>query len=172
MQTENFSFKPLQKTDLNQLCRWFSKSHVKEWWNDNLTDDEITAKYQERIANLIVHPFMVYSQETPIGFIQYYNANKIDEDWCSGEPAGTVGIDQFIGEEDYLNRGNGTEMIKQFVAMLFTDSVIRKIITDVNKNNSRAIRCYEKAGFSLAKEIFTPAGQVYIMQLKRIALVS
>lgn len=38
---QEFSFKPLQESDLNLLCHWLGEPHVKEWWDDHLTDEEI-----------------------------------------------------------------------------------------------------------------------------------
>lgn len=42
------SFKPLQENDLELLCKWLDKLHVKEWWNDGLNHDEIKEKYRKR----------------------------------------------------------------------------------------------------------------------------
>jgi RimJ/RimL family protein N-acetyltransferase len=165
MEPKNFSFKPLLQSDLGRLCIWFNRPHVKEWWNDGLTEVEIKSKYQKRIGSSVIAPFIAYLQDKPIGFIQYYRADQTGDSWRLNEMEGTVGIDQFIGEEDYINRGYGTEMIRQFIAKLFSDSTIKKIIIGVDKNNHRAIRCYEKAGFCFSNEITTPEGLLYIMRI-------
>ena len=160
-----FNFKPLQETDLNLLCAWFKKPHVLEWWPDCLTDDEIKLKYKSRIGSAVIVPFIAYLNEKPIGFIQYYHANKAGDDWCKNEMEGTVGIDQLIGVEDYLNQGYGTQMISEFIKMLFEIPTIKKIITDVDPNNHRAIKCYEKVGFQFVREVITPDGASYLMEL-------
>jgi RimJ/RimL family protein N-acetyltransferase len=157
MQSEKFSFKPLQETDLTLLCIWFNKPHVKQWWNDDLTDAQITAKYQSRIGNTQTVPFIVYLNSKAIGFIQYHQ-----------EAEDTISIDQFIGEEEYLNRGYGTGLVTAFIEKLFTNPVIKKIMTDVNPDNARAQRCYEKAGFMFVKEISTPQGIVHVMEKRRV----
>ena len=41
MKSSAISFKPLQEDDLELLCKWLDKPHVKEWWNDGLSHDEI-----------------------------------------------------------------------------------------------------------------------------------
>jgi RimJ/RimL family protein N-acetyltransferase len=147
-----FIFKALEDDDLGLLCAWFNKSHVREWWDDHLTNEEIKLKYRKRIGDPVTLPFIAYLDEKPIGFIQYYFANKIENNDLLDEMDDTVGLDQFIGEEDYINRGYGTQMIGQFVDHLFSDASVRKILIDVNKNNQRAIRCYEKLGFSFSGE--------------------
>jgi RimJ/RimL family protein N-acetyltransferase len=165
--TQPFSFKPLQESDLNLLCHWFSEPHVKEWWNDHLTDDEIKSKYKKRIGDTIVAPFIAYLDDRPIGFIQYYQADKVGEGWWPDEVEGTIGIDQFIGEGDLINLGIGTKMIRAFIDDLFCSPDVKKIITDVDPKNLRAIRCYEKVGFEFVKEIVTPDGLAYLMVMNK-----
>ncbi len=165
--TPKFTFKLLQEADLILLCQWFDKPHVKEWWNDRLTPEEIKNKYRKKIGDNIVIPFIVYFGDKPIGFIQYYWAAKIGNGWWPDQIEGTVGIDQFIGEEDFINRGYGTQMIRAFNKTLFENTVIQKIVTDVDPQNHRAIRCYEKAGLSLLGKTETPDGTAYLMACYR-----
>ncbi len=160
-----FSFNPLQETDLNLLCNWFNKPHVKEWWDDKLTNEEIKSKYKKRIGDEGVVPFIVFLNDKPIGFIQYYQADKVGDGWWSDEEEGTIGIDQFIGEKNLINRGIGTKMIRAFIDHLSRNHHVKKIITDVDPKNFRAIRCYEKVGFEFVKEIMTPDGFAYLMVL-------
>lgn len=56
--TKKFEFKPLTKTDLNLLRQWFTKPHVREWWTDALTPDEINEKYGSHIDDTVVCPYM------------------------------------------------------------------------------------------------------------------
>lgn len=162
-----FSFDPLQKTDLDLLCKWLNEPHVKEWWDDNLTNDEIKSKYGTRIGDSVIVPFIAYLNKKPIGFIQYYQANKVGDGWWPDEAEGTLGIDQFIGEKDLINRGIGTEMIREFVDHLFRNLNAKKIITDVAPKNRRAIRCYEKVGFEFVKEIMTPDGVAHLLAINK-----
>ncbi len=158
-----FIFKPLEENHLDILCDWFNKTHVKEWWDDHLTNEKIKEKYRQRIGDTIVFPFIAYLDERPIGFIQYYHTDKISNNWWPDEMDSTVGIDQFIGEENHINRGYGTQMIGQFMVKLFSEVNIKKIITDVDEKNHRAIRCYEKLGFYLSNKVTTPDGTVNLM---------
>jgi RimJ/RimL family protein N-acetyltransferase len=162
---DEFYFKPLEESDLILLSHWLDKPHVKRWWPHSLTTSELQAKYRNRIGDNIVVPFIIYMQETPIGFIQYYLADKVGDGWWPDATAGTVGIDQFIGEEALLNQGHGTKMINEFIQQVLKPLAIEKIITDVDPTNLRAIRCYEKVGFKFASEVITPDGPAYLMIL-------
>ena len=163
MKYSTISFMPIQENHLELLCKWLDKPHVKEWWNDGLSDEETKEKYSKRIDDTIVVPFIVYLDDKPIGFIQYYQADKVGYGWWPDEIEGTVGIDQFIGEEIYIDRGFGSEMIRIFQQKLFENSAIKKIITDVDPKNKRAIRCYEKAGLRMIGDVQTPDGIAHLM---------
>src|SRR5665213_2255442 len=102
-----FTFKPLATSDLDLLCRWFEKPHVLEWWGDRFTPEEIKDKYGKRIGDDVVCPYIAYLDDKPIAFIQYYWASKIGDGWWLNEDDYTVGLDQFIGEEDCINKGLG-----------------------------------------------------------------
>ena len=58
-------------------------------------------------------------------------------------------MDLFIGEEDYLNKGYGTKIVKQFEKKIFDEFNAKTIYIDPSVTNKRAIRCYEKAGISI-----------------------
>jgi len=103
--------------------------------------------------------------DTPFTLNNLLTANKVGDGWWADEIEGTVGIDQFIGEEKYINRGYGTQMIQQFIKKLFENPSIRKIITDVAPNNLRAINCYKKVGFKFIKESMTPDGLAFLMEI-------
>lgn len=165
------SFQSLNEEHLDLLCIWLQKPHVKEWWNDGLTDEEIKAKHRKRIGDSIVVPYIVYLDHQPIGFIQYYFASKVGGGWWPNEKDSTVGIDQFIGEENYVNRGLGTEMVATFIKKLFENPMIEKIITEADPKNIRAKRCYVKAGFQFVKEIMTPDGLSELYEINRNDLI-
>lgn len=162
-----FIFKPLQDNDLDLLSHWFKEPHVKEWWNDNLSDEAIRLKYKKRIGDKIICPYIAYLNERPIGFIQSYQADKVGEGWWPDEVEGTLGIDQFIGEKELINRGIGTKMICAFIDYLFKDPTVQKIITDVDPKNLRAMRCYEKSGLKFVREVNTPEGIAFLLEVTR-----
>jgi RimJ/RimL family protein N-acetyltransferase len=156
--------KPLQQSDLKLLVAWFALPHVREWWPDNLSAEQIAAKYCARIGSKDIVPMLIYADGKPIGFIQYCRATK--EEWPD-EPEGTIGLDLFIGESDYLGKGYGTTAIQTLITQLLTNPTVKRIIIDVDPNNTRAIRSYEKAGFKFVKTVTTPDGVANLMEFKQ-----
>jgi len=57
----------------------------------------------------------------------------------------TLGL--FIGEAEDRSKGYGTEALKLLVDYGFRWLGLRNIALDVNAENARGIRCYEKVGF-------------------------
>ncbi|MDR0268418.1 GNAT family N-acetyltransferase [Paenibacillus sp.] len=71
--------------------------------------------------------------------------------WLGDPRAGTqeriFGMDQFIGEPDYWNRGIGTVLIQSMVKYLLVELKADRIVMDPQAWNTRAVRVYEKCGF-------------------------
>ena len=153
-----FEFKPLAAKDFPLLLAWLAKEHVKEWWNDG--DDTLEKVARHYGANDDTARFVLLEidgeNEKSIGYFQYY--------FDDGE---TIGIDQFIGEEDYLNRGVGERAIKIFIEMITRRHRPKQIILDPSPDNKRAVRCYEKVGFKHYEiKQNKDGGLAYLMRLE------
>ncbi|HAT4455403.1 TPA: GNAT family N-acetyltransferase [Legionella pneumophila] len=154
----HFKFKPLAVEDLNQLYQWFQEPTINYWYarDKNWTLNEIKEKYEPRILGKEHVPsFIVYVNNSPFGFIQYYLLKESLPDGIDGyeselfqqyKAKDLIGIDLFIAEEKGRSKGLGVEFISQFIDKFLTP--FKAIIVDPNINNHQAIRCYKKAGFN------------------------
>ena len=149
-----FKFRRLSPDDFPLMLAWLRKIHVREWWNDG--DDSLEKVAAHYGAQDETERFILLDGETPIGYFQYYFAD-----------GGAIGIDQFIGDETYLNRGVGTETIKMFVRMIVDKHAPPFIILDPSPENKRAVRCYEKVGFRHYETKIAGGGVLaYMMRLE------
>lgn len=152
-----FEFRLFTANDFPLMLEWLSKAHVKEWWNDgDDTLEKVAHHYgsEDDVARFILVEVEGH-HEKPIGYFQYY---------CV--PDGSIGIDQFIGEEGYINKGVGERVIKMFIEMIVREHHPSSIILDPSPDNKRAIRCYEKAGFRHYETRQTEDGHLaYMMRL-------
>lgn len=57
-----------------------------------------------------------------------------------------IGI--FIGDEEYLGKGYGTDALKVLVKFIFEEMNMNKVRLEVYDFNLRAQKCYEKVGFN------------------------
>jgi RimJ/RimL family protein N-acetyltransferase len=169
----SFEFRALAESDLPLLHSWLNRPHVLDWWSGESSLEEVRAKYLPRIGSGTVRCYLAYLASKPVGFIQSYVAVETEDGWWVGSADPSVlGIDQFIADADRLGRGLGTAMASQFASFLFRDSTVSRIQVDPRPDNSRAIRCYEKAGFHSTGLVTTPDGPALLMILDRSTGVS
>ncbi|AOW51120.1 TPA: GNAT family N-acetyltransferase [Legionella pneumophila subsp. pneumophila] len=153
----DFKFQPLGINDLNQLHQWFQEPIINHWYarDKNWAIKEIKEKYEPRIVGTEHVPsFIVYKDDLPFGFVQFYILTDSLPDGIEGyeslffqqyNPRDLAGIDLFIAESQGRGKGLGVELINCFINKFLTR--FKSIVIDPDVNNQQAIRCYEKAGF-------------------------
>ncbi len=164
---KRFEFKILSENELPLLYDWVNQPEVVRWWVDvGLDWSDFKQKYLGKLSNGIEFPYIVYFDEQPIGYIEYYLANKVGGGWWLDQPAGVYGIDVFIGGAEILGKGYGSIFLRKFVDFLIAKPEVKKIIIDPAVDNNRAIRCYEKVGFSPVGQVKTPLGISFLMEIQ------
>jgi aminoglycoside 6'-N-acetyltransferase len=151
-----FIFRPMQVADLPLIARWLALPHVAKWWGDPAEQYVLVSGDLNEPA---MDQYIVEADGSPIGYLQCYRLTA----WNTGfgeQPAGTRGIDLFIGEPGML--GHGSALIKSFVTDRLRNGAPR-IVTDPDPANGRAIRAYEKAGFLRDRMVETPDGPALLM---------
>lgn len=152
-----YVFRPMTAADLPLVRRWLIAPHVAEWWHDPETFEFVSGD----LGHADMAQFIVTWNDRPFAYLQCYKMS----DWHIGfgaQPAGTRGIDQFIGEADMMGRGHGSAFIRAFIEKLLADGIPRVVI-DPRPDNPRAIRAYEKAGCRRDREVETPDGRALLM---------
>lgn len=161
----HFTFKKIAENDLSLLLPWFKKAHVAKWW-PTPEKNELIQHFLKRIRSKNTFGYIVYLNNKPLGYIQYYyidRTNEKDGAWLPPLPKTTVGIDQFIGDPLSIGKGYGTLFIKEFIDYLHDiEPDITTIILDPHPENIAAIRCYEKVGFEKIG-IFTTAHDKHLL---------
>ena len=84
---------------------------------------------------------------TPIGFIEIIDPAREDSHYWGEVAANLRALDIWIGEAEYLNRGHGSEMLRQALARCFADAEVRAVLVDPLASNVRAHRFYRRHGF-------------------------
>lgn len=156
------TFEPFTEEYVEIYYQWAGKPYIRDiWFREGYEPKE---KILEKINGSDSVPFVVKVGDTPVGYIQYYDLSKGCWKAMASEPEGTLGFDVFIGEEDYLEKGYGTVLVIAFTDMLFNLAGTQKVVVDPAPDNKRAIRCYEKAGFSFVRNAIDDMGEkIYIM---------
>ena len=157
------------KIELKELNRSHIP-HFYKWWNDNelrrltsgqfepMPDEEIDKVLNEHISNPDRYDFILLADKKPIGHIAIFKPKKKT----------TFQIYIAIGEKDYWNRGIGTIAMKQALSWFFSYFPSEKEIElEVNIDNPRAIKCYEKVGFiKIKKKTYKKHPDTFLMKYK------
>lgn len=108
-----FEFQLLTEKDLPLLTDWLSRPHLQQWWREDVIIIEaVRTKYLPQIyGDDDARPYIVYLDDRPIGYIQYYHAWGNPNWWPDKPGKGVLGIDQFIADESQLDKGIGSKFI-------------------------------------------------------------
>ena len=83
----------------------------------------------------------------PIGFVQIINPAREDSRYWGDISEGFRAIDIWIGSENDLGKGYGTEIMQQSLARCFSEPEVKNVLIDPLSSNVRAIKFYERLGF-------------------------
>ena len=145
----NLNIRHLEQSDNYLLAKWLSDPSVLEYYEgrDNPFDlEKVNQKFYH--SNDHVQRCILEYSRMPIGYIQFYLVDDKNE-YSANEVI--YGMDQFIGETEYWNKGIGTLMIRVMVSYLVEKWQADRIIMDPQVSNERALKCYEKCGFKKVK---------------------
>ena len=144
--TARYLFRPVTRADFAMLLRWREMPEVLRWWG---AWQHAEADFESHLSDPNIAMWIVELDGRAFAYAQDYECHAWDPHPFSHLPAGARGIDQYIGEPDMLDRGHGTAFLRQQCERIFADGS-PAIGTDPHPDNARAIRAYEKAGFSIA----------------------
>jgi RimJ/RimL family protein N-acetyltransferase len=134
--------------DADSYVRWmkfgewiqFDAPWETDW--QSMTDDEIRKTFSERFLHKLSTPrkraIIATKKGKPLGWVNRYGEKKFSKAWL-------IGIDSC--EDDYLNKGLGTEAFGLWVDYLFSKSDVHRIGFATYSFNPRMIRVGEKLGF-------------------------
>jgi aminoglycoside 6'-N-acetyltransferase len=159
------TFQPLQEFHFPLLLKWLEMLHVKAWWDPDVvwTLELISEKYRSYVQGYKIEQglkkhlraYIIYVENDPVGYIQIYNAHDFpreDKNSLAELSNSLATLDIFIGEEDFLGKGLGSHILKQFLSQ-YVDPHHEACFVDPDTANIKAIRTYEKAGFKKIKTI-------------------
>ncbi len=170
------AFRPLGGDDLPRLQAWLGQGLVNRWYGGEAPSLEaVTEKYTPRIAgNDPAHCFIIQFDDAPIGLIQTY---RIDDfpDYLEliGLEEDAAGLDIFIGERAFVQRGLGPQIIRAFLkTVVFERLQVESCVAGPHPLNRVAIAAFRKAGFAHLKKVADiETGQAEcIMRIERGAL--
>lgn len=139
--------------DYRLMAAWLTDERVLEYYEGRdqpFPYEHVVEKYGPRIREGPIVPCILYYRDQEIGYLQYYLVASA-QDYELEDASDTYGIDVFIGEPEYWERGIGSRALAALVRYLLEQLGARRVVIDPDVANRRAVRAYEKAGFRKVK---------------------
>jgi aminoglycoside 6'-N-acetyltransferase len=157
---QRYDFRTVAEEDFSMLRGWLAEPHMAQWWKPV---EQSIANIRAAMESVETEPLIVELDGKPIAYLQCYDPHLEDGHPYQDQPFGTLGLDISIGPADFLGKGHGSAIISQFAEQLFDEGAPRVII-DPHPGNLRAIRAYEKAGFTAFDTRTTVYGPALMMK--------
>jgi aminoglycoside 6'-N-acetyltransferase len=137
---ERTLLRPATDDDLDLLVGWLADPEVYAWWEGRpLSREEVADVYTGR-KRPEVEPFVIEADGVPVGYLQI---------WQGTEKSG--GIDMFL-VPGARGRGLGPDAARAASSFLLDQRGWTEVTVDPVVDNLRAIRAFERAGFSPKSE--------------------
>ncbi len=93
----------------------------------------------------------------PIGFVEIIDPARENSHYWGDVGENLRALDIWIGEAEFLDRGHGSEMLRQALARCFAETAVTAVLVDPLARNSRAQRFFRRHGFvALGERVFGP----------------
>lgn len=148
----NLNVRILEEEDKILLVKWLSDPTVLEFYEGRDSPFDL-----DKVNEVFYIPqneeikCIVEFDGNEIGNLQFYQLDDETKREYGYFNETVYGIDQFIGEPNYWNRGIGTLLVTSMTEYLIEQKEADRIVMDPQIRNIRAIRCYEKCGFIKVK---------------------
>jgi len=133
-----------EQVDISLFKSWLYKEYIKIWYEE---PEEWLKEVSSKEFSWVQH-YIVEINGNAIGFCQYYEYVKGNETWhCNIDIEGTYSIDYLIGEENYLGKGIGKEMVKNLSELVFKETDAKRIIVQPENDNQASSNTLLSAGY-------------------------
>lgn len=149
--------------DLKFLQHWDEQDHIiasdpNDDWDWSIELNRKPEWREQLIAEL---------DGTPIGFIQIIDPAKEESHYWGDVSDNLRAIDIWIGEQENLGKGYGSDMMRQALQRCFADEKVSAVLIDPLESNTRAHKFYERLGFKFIEKRTFGSDTCFVYRLDR-----
>jgi aminoglycoside 6'-N-acetyltransferase len=170
----------MEGDDLDAIYRWLTDERILQYFGGRDRVRSLADIQTEFAPNSYGGPLMILHERKPVGFLDIFQFTD-DQKTRHGISAALDPVwafDIVIGEVNSQNKGIGRQAIEMVLQILFESLDAQRVVLDTYTWNARAIRCYERCGFTITRvlhnhELYegSPADDVF-MEFDRKAYYS
>jgi aminoglycoside 6'-N-acetyltransferase len=137
--------RPASSADWHLIRGWLARADIEAWWGPrSATEAEVNIALNSRhaLCRIIEHA------GTPVGYAHAVDAKMWGDELPQDLPSGTWDLDLFIASEEHRGKGVGQFALAQLKDEVFGTTLATAVCVFPSIRNERAVRAYEKAGFS------------------------
>jgi aminoglycoside 6'-N-acetyltransferase len=134
--------------DLQTLKYWDKQPHVIESGQDDDWKWEVELLRKHNWREFLIAEL----NGTPIGFIQIIDPAPEETHYWGEISNGYRAIDIWIGDLSNIGKGYGSVMMHQALERCFCNAEVHTVLIDPLSSNVRAIRFYERLGFTFIED--------------------
>ncbi|TDQ37422.1 GNAT family N-acetyltransferase [Aureibacillus halotolerans] len=152
---DDIAVRPLQTVDIPLMSKWLQNEELLEFYEGrDRPHDESMVKHRFFRNEAHVERLIIVYRYRPIGYCQVYEIDQ-ETQACYGynDEVATFGMDQFIGDPSYWNRGIGQEFNAFMIERMAQHVARSRFVVDPREKNERAIACYTKCGFEKTRHL-------------------
>ncbi len=158
---EEITFRSFMDDDMELFKTWLAKPYVARFYHDPEDwIDELERRDTE--YHWITHCIVEIGGK-PIGFCQYYlyeRSMSYGEDWQGTVPIeNTYSLDYLIGEEEYIGKGYGKQMVLKLIHLIRREGTAKRIIVQPEEENAPSCNTLLSCGFR-----FDTQNRLYIIE--------
>ena len=155
-------------SDLSLLRRWDEKSHVITAKGADGEDTSDTYCETELARHPVWRELLVAeTDDRPIGLIQIIDPAREETHYWGDVEQNLRAIDVWIGEEEDLGRGYGSQMMRLALAHCFASQHVVSVLVDPLVSNERAHHFYRRLGFRLVDRRIFGTDDCFVYRLDR-----
>ncbi|MBM7654551.1 GNAT family N-acetyltransferase [Neobacillus cucumis] len=160
----NWVTRHMKMSDMPSLLSWYNNEELHYTANAKsfkpYTLDELVTYWEEKLNRPNADYYLILVDGKAAGRVSLKKKNEYVE------------YAILIGDESLYSKGLGTEITKYFVDKVFAKHRAPSMVLEVRKDNGRAIRCYEKSGFTITKEFRENGIPMYEMKVEKSKIVN
>jgi diamine N-acetyltransferase len=136
---ERVNLRPVRESDIEMLFRWGSDAEIVQWAGKKFDTEEEARDWYLSVHHLQKRSWIIETSDGyAIGEVEMANIS-----WRlhTGE------LRIVIGEKSMWNQGYGQDAIRTCIRGLFGSTSLNEVFLKVDRQNLRALNCYQKVGF-------------------------